>query len=193
MGALRWRDATASTSSCSGGTHRVLAAPYGCEPPSPRTLTQHANPLVSQYHPPPAPRYAPCSRPPRRHRPRPPVRRQRTQPTGRPRATPRTRAQIERDGCHYRLIASATSLDSVESPQTKRLDPHNGLMLAPHIDVLFDRGLITFTDDGALVTSPELSEDTATKLGLPRNADVGRFRGEQAVYLARHRAGIFRG
>ena len=75
----------------------------------------------------------------------------------------------------------------------ERLDPHNGLMLAPHIDVLFDRGLITFTDDGALVTSPELSEGTATKLGLPRNADVGRFRGEQAVYLARHRAGIFRG
>ena len=75
----------------------------------------------------------------------------------------------------------------------ERLDPYNGLMLAPHIDVLFDRGLITFTDDGALVASPELAEGTATKLGLPREADVGPFGSEQAAYLAKHRTGIFRG
>jgi putative restriction endonuclease len=30
----------------------------------------------------------------------------------------------------------------------ERLDPHNGLMLAAHIDTLFDSGLISFANEG---------------------------------------------
>jgi hypothetical protein len=37
----------------------------------------------------------------------------------------------------------------------ERLDPHNGLALAPHIDQLFDQGYITFDASGALVLSDE--------------------------------------
>ena len=37
----------------------------------------------------------------------------------------------------------------------ERLDPFNGLMLAPNIDALFDSGLITFDADGTNKISPK--------------------------------------
>ena len=73
----------------------------------------------------------------------------------------------------------------------ERLDPDNGLMLAPHVDKLFDEGLITFSDDGTLLISPQLPQATVRKLGLPLTANVGTFHGRKKAYLARHRDGIF--
>ena len=32
-----------------------------------------------------------------------------------------------------------------------RLDVHNGLLLAAHLDAAFDGGLISFTDEGAIL------------------------------------------
>ena len=37
----------------------------------------------------------------------------------------------------------------------ERLDPYNGLALAPHIDQLFDQGYITFDTSGSLILSDE--------------------------------------
>ena len=45
------------------------------------------------------------------------------------------------------------------SNNEERLSGANGLLLSPHIDHLFDRGLITFLNSGKLVTSPRLSDD----------------------------------
>ncbi|MGU9982225.1 HNH endonuclease [Phreatobacter sp. HK31-P] len=42
------------------------------------------------------------------------------------------------------------------SDNRERLDPDNGLLLAVHIDVLFDKGLISFSDAGRLIVSPRL-------------------------------------
>jgi putative restriction endonuclease len=64
-------------------------------------------------------------------------------------------------------------------------------MLAPHNDVLFDKGLITFADDGTLMISPNLPQATIRKLGLPLTANVGTFCGRKRACLARHRDGTF--
>ena len=48
----------------------------------------------------------------------------------------------------------------------ERLDGENGLPLAPHIDKLFDKGLITFDDDGILIASKHLSHDVQIAWGL---------------------------
>jgi HNH endonuclease len=48
----------------------------------------------------------------------------------------------------------------------ERLDPNNGILLSPLMDRLFDRGLITFTDDGAVVVSPRLSTLDRNLCGL---------------------------
>jgi hypothetical protein len=47
---------------------------------------------------------------------------------------------------------------------TERLDGANGLMLTPDVDRLFDRGMISFSDDGAVLVSPALpAEDLAAR------------------------------
>ena len=48
----------------------------------------------------------------------------------------------------------------------ERLDPNNGLMLAAHLDALFDRGLISFADDGAMLVSSEIDEFGNSVWGL---------------------------
>ncbi|MGP6445209.1 HNH endonuclease [Rahnella aceris] len=40
------------------------------------------------------------------------------------------------------------------SDNTERCDENNGLLLAVHIDVLFDRGMISFDDNGILIKKP---------------------------------------
>src|SRR5690606_28295158 len=74
----------------------------------------------------------------------------------------------------------------------ERLDGANGLMLAPHVDKLFDRGWISFEDDGALLVSPQAMPVLAAwKISLISN--VGAFTKGQKTYLAVHRDAVFKG
>ena len=43
------------------------------------------------------------------------------------------------------------------STNQERLDGQNGLLLTPNVDALFDRGSISFDDDGALLISPVIN------------------------------------
>lgn len=47
------------------------------------------------------------------------------------------------------------------------MDVHNGLLLSVHLDALFDKSLLTFTDQGAAVLSPALPTEALVALGLP--------------------------
>lgn len=78
---------------------------------------------------------------------------------------------------------------------TERLDGANGLMLTPDVDRLFDRGLIGFGDDGAVLVSPALAEADLAAMGLEGLAGrcVGRFTKAQAGYLDWHRRWVFVG
>ncbi|MFM7007719.1 MAG: HNH endonuclease, partial [Betaproteobacteria bacterium] len=74
----------------------------------------------------------------------------------------------------------------------EKLDGANGLLLSPHVDRLFDRGFISFEDDGTLICSPSLPREVADKW-LPKFAiNIGRFNPKQAAYLAFHRKSIFK-
>lgn len=75
----------------------------------------------------------------------------------------------------------------------ERLDGNNGLLLAPHIDHLFDRGYLTFTDDGEVVLSSKLTHKAGIALGVVPARRVGRFNSEQRAYLAYHRKHVFLG
>ena len=73
----------------------------------------------------------------------------------------------------------------------ERLDGNNGLFLSPHVDHLFDKHLITFTETGDLLVSSSLTKDMLAAWGLPYQANVGPFNGEQAQYLEHHRKEFF--
>jgi putative restriction endonuclease len=72
----------------------------------------------------------------------------------------------------------------------QRLDVHNGLLLSALWDAAFDSGLISFSADGSLLTSPRLEiaarrhleVSTARKLAL---------REEHQFYLTFHRENIW--
>ncbi len=52
------------------------------------------------------------------------------------------------------------------SSDRERLDPFNGLLLAVHLDALFDRALMTFGDSGDAMVSDALSECDRAVFGL---------------------------
>lgn len=73
----------------------------------------------------------------------------------------------------------------------EKLDGCNGLLLSPHVDRLFDRGLISFADDGTLVKSPRLPPEILSAWGLDGIDNVGAFDAAQCVYLEVHRTSVF--
>ncbi|MNL06973.1 hypothetical protein D3C87_1276300 [compost metagenome] len=77
------------------------------------------------------------------------------------------------------------------SSNAERLDGHNGLMLAPHVDRLFDQGWISFQDCGDLLFVPEVAA-VINAWGLPTRWNVGEFSSQTSGYLGFHRDQIFR-
>jgi len=79
-----------------------------------------------------------------------------------------------------------------DSP-TERLDGQNGFLMTPTVDHLFDRGFISFENDGELLVSDVAHPDSMRRMGInvrnPRN--VGTFSDAQRRYLEYHRDEIF--
>jgi hypothetical protein len=46
-----------------------------------------------------------------------------------------------------------------KSSNSDRLNPDNGILLAAHLDALFDCGLISFADNGAMLVSAQIAND----------------------------------
>ncbi|MBK8907746.1 MAG: HNH endonuclease [Rhodospirillales bacterium] len=72
----------------------------------------------------------------------------------------------------------------------ERLDVHNGMLLAAHLDAAFDAGLIAFTDGGALIVSPALSPPDRARLGLAAMPLLVGLKPAHLPYLAHHRTRV---
>lgn len=69
----------------------------------------------------------------------------------------------------------------------ERLDPYNGIILAVHVDVLFDKGFITFTSDGVMkVKKREDIKSVIDKLKLPTKVKI-KVENDSLKYLEWHR------
>jgi hypothetical protein len=73
------------------------------------------------------------------------------------------------------------------SSDIEKLDGNNGLFLSPHVDRLFDRGLISFTDVGDLLISDSVDLAQLMLWGINPTINVGSFNSTQREYLAWHR------
>ncbi len=83
------------------------------------------------------------------------------------------------------LIASHIVAWSIATPEEK-VDPHNGLPLIPNLDKLFDRGMISFADDGRLLYSRTMS-GLLCELRIPLDANISGLSEKNRAYLQRHR------
>ncbi len=80
-----------------------------------------------------------------------------------------------------------------ESDNRERLFEGNGLLLTPTIDHLFDRGFISFENNGELLISPVSHEESMNKMGIitDRVVNVGSFAPPQKEFLQFHRSKVF--
>ena len=78
------------------------------------------------------------------------------------------------------------------STNEERLDPENGLLLTPTLDVLFDRGFITFKKDGTVKICRQLDSSAKNQLGPIINLACKPTLA-QAIYLKYHAAHVYRG
>jgi putative restriction endonuclease len=77
------------------------------------------------------------------------------------------------------------------SNDAEKLDGCNGLLLSPHLEHLFCRGYISFSDAGELLVSRYLNPAVLDKWKLQVPHRVGPFRPEQCRYLDYHRVEVF--
>ena len=79
------------------------------------------------------------------------------------------------------------------STTAERLDGNNGLLLCPNVDHLFDRGYISFEDEGRMLISPLVDAAQVALLGVSTAPPlhVGPFNVGQTGYLAFHRDSVF--
>jgi hypothetical protein len=63
-------------------------------------------------------------------------------------------------------------------------------MLAPHIDLLFDRHLISFADNGRLILSKKLDAAVLREWHIANSTTLSPFNARQIAYLSVHREHI---
>jgi putative restriction endonuclease len=79
-----------------------------------------------------------------------------------------------------------------KSNNKEKISGYNGLLLAPHVDHLFDRGFITFDSIGNLVISSKLQKEVLPKWSIAEELNVGTFLEQQVDFLDYHASKIFK-
>lgn len=89
------------------------------------------------------------------------------------------------------LRASHTKPWSDCETDAERLNVFNGFLLVANLDALFDRGLISFANSGAILISPRLSATQCSQLGFDSSSTLRWVAEDHLPYLAWHRARLF--
>ena len=79
-----------------------------------------------------------------------------------------------------------------EASASERLDPYNGLLLTPNLDLAFDQGLISFNDHGHILISEDLDPESAQALNITPELRLRQIEPPHRAYLAWHREHLFR-
>lgn len=86
------------------------------------------------------------------------------------------------------VLVASHAMAWADSDNKQRLDKFNGLLLAASVDRLFDKGLISFADDGTLLHKPSLRESELRRLGLEPGQALRTIHPKNLPYLRAHRA-----
>lgn len=85
------------------------------------------------------------------------------------------------------LKASHAKAWALCSEDAERLDVFNGFLLSANLDALFDSYLASFTDEGALLIAPSVSQTAQVQLGLTADLQLRWVALQHQPYLAFHR------
>lgn len=87
------------------------------------------------------------------------------------------------------LIASHI-LPWAEANNDQRLDVHNGILLSPTYDALFDRNLISFENNGKIILSDAIEMDAYKKIGVSGAEKIQNLSVFNHEYLEQHRSNL---
>ncbi len=90
------------------------------------------------------------------------------------------------------LIASHIKPWSECESSTEKLDPYNALLLNVALDKAFDRGYITFDDDGKIKLNPSWNWEEANLMGIKSNMKLHQIDQRHKHYLQYHRKNIWK-
>ena len=89
---------------------------------------------------------------------------------------------------HSRLLRASHIIPWAEcETDAERLNVHNGLLLAAHLDAAFDAHLISFDVDGKILFGPNLSNEDIAASGFTPEMRLRRTDPQIQVRLSRHR------
>ncbi|MGO4410278.1 MULTISPECIES: HNH endonuclease [unclassified Brevundimonas] len=74
-----------------------------------------------------------------------------------------------------------------DSTAHERINPHNGLLLAVHLDGLFDRGFLSFGDDGSAILSNAIAPHTREAFALHPKIRIPNLSEQNRHFLSSHR------
>lgn len=78
------------------------------------------------------------------------------------------------------------------SNNQERLDVFNGLLLIPNLDLAFDKGFISFNNNGRIIISNQLDLQTRKILGIVPSMKLKKIDQSHLPYLAFHREKVFK-
>lgn len=85
------------------------------------------------------------------------------------------------------LLRASHIVPWADCSDEERLDVHNGLLLSALWDAAFDRGLVSFADDGTVLASGKLGTKEREALGLSSLPKLSGLREQHCSNLAQHR------
>ena len=77
-----------------------------------------------------------------------------------------------------------------DATHEERLDVHNGILLSPTYDALFDKHLISFENNGKIILSDRIEADAYKKIGVTGMETINDISKYNEAYLEKHRLGI---
>jgi predicted restriction endonuclease len=85
------------------------------------------------------------------------------------------------------LLRASHIVPWAECGDEQRLDVHNGLLLSALWDAAFDRGLVSFADDGRVLANPRLRATSRDVLGVDQVSGLPGLKDLHRKNLAVHR------
>jgi putative restriction endonuclease len=108
----------------------------------------------------------------------------------------RANVMLVEEGCRVTHVTDRKHLRAShikpwrDANDSERLSGENGLLLSPHIDHLFDKGYISFSNTQQLLVVPEVRSGLLDRWGIPPGVRTGDFNREQQAFLDYHRANV---
>lgn len=96
--------------------------------------------------------------------------------------------------CGEKIVLRASHAKPWSECETakERINKYNGFLLTANLDALFDKGLITFEDDGLIKISPKINECDAGALGITPDMRLRKLEESHLSFLQYHREHVWK-